>query len=209
MATTGWDINSYTTRAKLLWHDNLSKWTQMSLETLRSWLPGIYSNRAQAHADPAWFIPVRLWYVLVDQLFATGVGFFTEQVSEHTPNQPYRSRVLQLLDQPLRLENYRLRDQDRWSGAAQDPTRLARLTLQDLIYLPDCTISLTQEANRYMGKIAGKGCRLSPESTSYVQIEFELTARTFISLDRGFDCATDAQVWGTKAGPYHYQKMAP
>ncbi len=178
------------------------------LATIRHWLSGTYSNRQQAMAEPVWFIPVTLWYVPVDGLFSEGVGFFTEQVSEHTPAQPYRARVLQLLENPLRFENYRLKDQAVWAGASKHPERLSSLTSEHLELLPGCTIYLERKDNCYLGKMKeDQGCRLSSDSTSCVQIEFELTDTAFITLDRGFDLATNVQVWGSKGGPYHYLKQ--
>jgi CpeT protein len=178
------------------------------LSTIRHWLAGTYSNRQQAMAEPVWFIPVTLWYVLVEGLFSEGVGFFTEQVNEHTPEQPYRTRVLQLLENPLRLENYRLKDQAAWAGAATKTGRLQTLSPDDLELLPGCTIELQCKDNRYFGTMKeGQGCRLSPDSTSYVRIEFELTDTALITLDRGFDLVTNTQVWGSKGGAYHYLKQ--
>jgi CpeT protein len=178
------------------------------LSTIRDWLAGTYSNRQQAMAEPVWFIPVTLWYIPVEGLFSEGVGFFTEQVNEHTP-QPYRTRVLQLLENPLRLENYRLKDQAAWAGAAARKERLQTLAPQDLELLPGCTIELERKDNCYFGTMKeGQGCRLSPDSTSYVRIEFELTDTAFTTLDQGFDLVTNAQVWGSKGGAYHYLKQA-
>jgi CpeT protein len=179
------------------------------LSTICHWLSGTYSNRQQAMAEPVWFIPVRLWYVPVPGLFSEGVGFFTEQVSEHTPEQPYRTRVLQLLENPLRFENYRFRDQTAWAGAAQRTERLQTLSPEDLELLPGCTIELERKDNGYFGAMKeGQGCRLSSNSTSYVRIEFELTDTAFITLDRGFDLVTNTQVWGSRGGAYHYLKQA-
>jgi CpeT protein len=70
------------------------------------------------------------------------------------------------------------------------------------------TIYLERKDDCYRGKMKeGQGCRLSSDSTSFVQIEFELTDTAFITLDRAFDPITHAQVWGSKGGPYHYLKQ--
>jgi hypothetical protein len=163
-------------------------------ETVRTWLAGTYSNRDQAMDQPVWFSPVTLWYVSLSDLFAEGWGFFTEQVNQHTPNDFYRSRVLQLLDHPLRLENYKLRDQQAWMGASQDAARLAQLKLTDLDLLPGCTLYLTPEAEGYRGRMApGLNCRLTPASTQAIEIDFFLTAAAFITTDRGIDMQTGRQ----------------
>lgn len=180
------------------------------LQTVREWLAGVYSNRQQAMDQPVWFTPVRLWYIPVQGLFSGGMGFFTEQVNEHTPDQPYRARVLHLTDHegPLRFENYRFKEQQAWAGAARAPERLSDLSTRVLEYLPGCTIYLESKENGFSAKMrAGSGCRLSAESSSYVEISFELTSTAFITLDRGFDLTTGEQVWGSRAGAYHYVKL--
>lgn len=179
------------------------------LQTIREWLAGVYSNRQQAMDQPVWFIPVRLWYIPVQGLFSEGMGFFTEQVNEHTPDQPYRSRVLHLTDHegPLRFENYRFRDQQAWAGATRAPERLADLSTRVLEHLPGCTIYLESKVNSFSAKMTGRGCRLSAESSSYVEISFELTPTAFVTLDRGFDLTSGEQVWGSRAGAYHYVKL--
>jgi CpeT protein len=179
------------------------------LETIRTWLSGTFSSRAQAMEQPVWFIPVRLWYIPVDHLFETGIGFFAEQTSEHL-NSPYRSRVLQLLSDPLRLENYRFKDQKAWAGSATHPERLKTLALSDLVHLPGCRILLSKVGETYQGEMAdATRCRIAETDESYVRIEFSLDKTCFLTLDQGFNCETGAQTWGSRSGPYQYMKIAP
>lgn len=179
------------------------------LERVQTWLTGTYSNRQQALDQPVWFIPVTLWYVPLPQLFDRGIGFFTEQINQHFPDQFYRSRVLQLLEDPLRLENYKLNDQSTWLGTSQDRDRLAQLGPGDLEWLPECTLMLEWRQGILHGAMRSDAiCKLTPESTTQIQIEFELTATTFTTLDRGVDMTTSQQVWGSSAGPYRYVKVS-
>lgn len=178
------------------------------LERVQAWLAGTYSNRQQAMAQPVWFVPVTLWYIPLPHLFDQGVGFFTEQINEHFPETFYRSRVLQLLPHPLRLENYKLRHQQTWLGASQDPIWLGRLTQADLELLPGCTLFLDrQDDGSFYGEMAPDAiCKLTPDGHTLIEIEFELTATTFTTLDRGIDEKTGEQTWGSMAGPYRYIK---
>ncbi|MDX2273624.1 MAG: chromophore lyase CpcT/CpeT [Cyanobacteriota bacterium] len=198
--------------------NNLSQ-NQVDLLRVTKWLVGTYSNRQQALDQAVWFIPVTLWYAEVPHLFAEGIGFFTEQVNQHKPQDYYRSRVLQLLGDPLRLENYKLRDQSMWAGASQDPQKLSQLKASDCEWLEGCTINLTyvpqaisaelaDPSDSYFGNMQpGGACCLSPQDRGYIEIEFQLTADHFITLDRGFDKVTGQQTWGSKAGAYHYRKQ--
>jgi len=180
----------------------------MSFEQVAQWLPGTYSNREQALEQPVWFIPVTLWYVPLPHLFESGLGFFTEQVNQHRPQEFYRSRVLQLLDHPLRLENYRLREQGAWAGASQDPQRLAQLRQQDLIFLPNCTLWLTMAEDHIHGAMdPQRECCLSDDADSRIEITFDLYADAFHTLDRGFQRQSGEQVWGSRAGPYRYRRV--
>ena len=177
------------------------------LDLVRDWLAGTYSNRQQAMDQPVWFIPVTLWYIPLPQLFDQGCGFFTEQINQHFPDKFYRSRVLQLLDDPLRLENYKLKDQSIWLGASQDQDHLLELTVVDLEWLPECTIFLQRQNESFHGAMGSEAaCKLTPESTTVIQIEFDLTATTLTTLDRGIDQTTGQQTWGSSAGPYQYLK---
>lgn len=180
----------------------------MSFQQVARWLAGTFSNREQALDQPVWFIPVTLWYVPLPHLFAEGLGFFTEQVNQHRPQEFYRSRVLQLLDQPLRLENYRLRDQKAWAGASRDPDKLAHLRQEDVIWLPDCTIWLTVAADHIHGAMdPQRECCLSPDADTRIEIEFDLYPDGLYTLDRGFKRGSREQVWGSRAGAYRYQRV--
>ncbi|GAB4210777.1 MAG: chromophore lyase CpcT/CpeT [Synechococcales cyanobacterium] len=182
---------------------------EADLQRVQHWLAGVYSNREQALDQPVWFIPVQLWYIPVPTLFAEGMGFFTEQIQQPRPDEFYRSRVLHLLDYPLRLENYRLREQSRWAGASRDPHVLAHLRPEDLIGLPSCTLYLTVEADRIHGAMdPQQECCLSPDADSRIEIEFDLFADAFHTLDRGFKRDSQEQVWGSRAGAYRYQRLA-
>jgi hypothetical protein len=179
-------------------------------EQVIHWLEGTYSNREQALEDPVWYIPVTLWYVKLPGLFEQGMGFFTEQVNQHTPQAFYRSRVLQLMRDPLRLENYKLKDQAAWAGASQQAERLGQLTPTDLDLLPDCTIYLTPNADQIEGRMnPGHRCKLNPTDRVAIEISFELYADRFLTLDRGIDIATGRQTWGSKLGSYDYRKQGP
>lgn len=178
------------------------------VETIQSWLSGVYTNQEQARQDPVFYIPVTLWYVPVLHVFPTGVGFFTEQINQHFPETFYRSRVLHLLTDPLRFENYKFKEQARWAGASQDPDRLSQIQVGVMERLNGCTIFLEQRDGSYHGKMQpGLGCKLSPEADSAVEIEFDLTPTAFITMDRGIHLQTGEQTWGSKAGPYHYLKQ--
>ncbi len=177
-------------------------------ERVAAWLAGTYSNRDQAMADPVWYVPVTLWYVRLPSLFDQGIGFFTEQVNQHTPQQYYRSRVVQVLEDPLRLESHKLRHPSAWAGAAQDPVKLAQLSPVDLELLVDCTLTLTDHGDHFRGQMSpGHPCRLNPGDAVAIEICFDLYPNRFLTLDRGIEIATGKQTWGSRSGPYDYRKL--
>lgn len=179
----------------------------LSLEMVATWLAGTYSNREQAMEDPVWYIPVTLWYVPVPRLFSTGLGFFTEQVNQHTPTNYYRSRVLHLLPDPWRLENYKLLDQPAWAGASQNAEHLRRLTSGDCTKLEHCTIFLDPRQDHVHGSMQpGRRCQLNPGDPAAVEITFDLYPHRFLTLDRGINISTGEQTWGSRYGPYDYSK---
>ncbi|MEM9512231.1 MAG: CpcT/CpeT family chromophore lyase, partial [Cyanobacteria bacterium P01_E01_bin.48] len=60
----------------------------------------------------------------------------------------------------------------------------------------------------FRGKsIPGKTCRIHRKGRStYLVSEFELTETTFQSLDIGLDFETDEMIWGSRMGPFQFDK---
>ena len=53
----------------------------------------------------------------------------------------------------------------------------------------------------------GKNCLVTRNGNeTYLDNSFEIDDQKLISLDRGYDPITDELVWGSVAGPFHFQR---
>jgi len=174
-------------------------------------LAGEFDNREQAIADPTWFVHLRLWHRPLPFLMDGCPALFAEQANILYVDQPYRQRVLILqpaADALGQVEYRALQHPEQWRGAGADATLLQRLQPEDLVPLPGCILTLTQQAQRF-------SAQPPPEARCYFQYDgktrqvilgFELEGDRFRSFDRGVDPETGKGLWGALMGPYEFVK---
>ncbi|NJL48923.1 MAG: chorismate mutase [Leptolyngbyaceae cyanobacterium SM2_5_2] len=187
------------------------------LTRLAEYLAGEFDNKAQALAEPAWYLHLRVWNrPLPRSVFAEGYGFFIEQISVASGAAPYRQRILHLTqrDETLWGQYYGLKDPLAFQGSSTAPERLIDLTPQDLIPLPTCGLSVDFDPGtlKYSARLpAGTLCCITYQGqASYISLGFDLgpqspTADHSIALsvyDRGVDPATGKTTWGPQMGPF-------
>ncbi|MDX2239363.1 MAG: chromophore lyase CpcT/CpeT [Leptolyngbyaceae cyanobacterium bins.302] len=182
------------------------------ITTLARWMAADFSNQAQAFENPPFFAHIRVCMRPLPLELLSGVSFFVEQAYDYNLNDPYRLRVLRLIiqDNRIEIENYSVRDEKEFYGAARDPKRLASLTLDRLEQLPGCNMQVEWTGRSFKGKVQpGKACMVVRKGlTTYLDSEFEIDADQFISLDRGRDPETDEHIWGSVAGPFEFVRWA-
>ncbi len=103
-------------------------------------LSGVFSNEAQAVANPPLFASIQVVFRPTPRL-APG-SLLLEQAYALDPGQPYRIRVLRVRhrqEQGLIIENWALQDEERFYGATMEPERLVHIQQQDLTLLQGCT----------------------------------------------------------------------
>jgi hypothetical protein len=142
----------------------------------------------------------------------SGVSFFVEQAYDYMLNDPYRLRVLKLLVQGdrIEIENYTVQDEQDFYGASRDLKRLQQLSLDRLEKLPGCNMIVDWTGHSFKGHVEpGKACMVVRKGkTTYLDSEFEIDEKRFISLDRGRDPETDEHIWGSVAGPFEFVRVA-
>ena len=123
-------------------------------------------------------------------------------------NQPYRLRVikLSLVEDRIELENYKVKEQEKFYGASRDPELLSTLTPDLIEKMDGCDMDVTWTGNSFLGKIKpGKACIVERKGkVTYLDNSFEITENKLISYDRGRDPETDELVWGSVAGPFEF-----
>ncbi|MDH6106573.1 chromophore lyase CpcT/CpeT [Anabaenopsis tanganyikae CS-531] len=180
----------------------------MDLTTLARWMAADFSNQAQAFENPPFFAHIRVCMRPLPVELLSGVSLFVEQAYDYMLNDPYRVRVLKLVNagDRIEIENYTVKSEENFYGASRDLPRLQTLTKDCLEKLPGCNMIVEWSGNSFKGKVEpGKGCIVFRKGQkTYLDSEFEIDEHKFISLDRGRDLDTNQHIWGSVAGPFYF-----
>ncbi|MGJ3244813.1 MAG: chromophore lyase CpcT/CpeT [Elainellaceae cyanobacterium] len=178
------------------------------ITTLARWMAADFSNQAQAFENPPLFAHIRVCMRPLPIDLLSGISFYVEQAYDYMVNNPYRARVIKLIehDGHIEIENYRLDDDVKFHGASRDRDRLQSLSVSALHKMDGCNMIVEWTGTRFKGKVEpGKECMVVRKGrTTYLDSEFEIDDQVFISLDRGRDPDTDEHVWGSLAGAFHF-----
>lgn len=182
------------------------------IATLARWMAADFSNQAQAFENPPFFAHIRVCMRPLPLNLLSGVSLLVEQAYDYSLNDPYRLRVLKLLETNghLEIENYLVHPEAQFYGAARDQPRLASLKVEQLEKLPSCNMIVEWTGHSFKGHVEpGKACMVVRKGqTTYLDSEFEIDDQQFISHDRGRDPETDEHIWGALAGPFHFVRWA-
>ncbi len=178
---------------------------------LTQWMAADFSNQPQAIENPPFFAHIQVCMRPLPQGFQPGISLYLEQAYNFQLQSPYRVRVLHFIqrEEDVLLENYKVKDEEKFYGAARDRTKLLTLTPKDLEPMNGCDIIVRQEGNSFRGKVEpGKKCMvLRKGMNTYLDNEFIVTADHMTSYDRGRDPETDKLMWGSVAGPFEFDKL--
>ncbi|MCL1467594.1 chromophore lyase CpcT/CpeT [Argonema galeatum] len=182
------------------------------LATLARLMAADFSNQAQAFENPPFYAHIRVCMRPLPLEVLSGVGFFVEQAYDYTLNNPYRVRVLKLLNtgKHIEIENYTVKEEEKFYGASRDKKQLQNLKADQLEKLPGCNMIVEWTGSCFKGRVEpGKSCMVFRNGrNTYLDSEFEIDEEKFISLDRGRDPETDEHIWGSVAGPFYFVRWA-
>ncbi|MBD1825440.1 chromophore lyase CpcT/CpeT [Cyanobacteria bacterium FACHB-DQ100] len=182
------------------------------IATLARWMAADFSNQLQAFENPPMYAHIRVCMRPLPLDVLGGVGFFVEQAYDYMLNDPYRLRVLKLIDRNgyIEIENYQVRDEQKLYGASRDLNRLKELKADQLEKLPGCNMIVEWTGSSFKGRVEpGKACMVTRKGKeTYLDSEFEIDGERFTSLDRGRDPETDEHVWGSVAGAFEFVRWA-
>ena len=190
--------------------------TSFLLKTLATYLAGEFENKAQAAADPTWFVHLRLWQRPVPNLSNEHVfTLFLEQTSPVSDKPPYRQRVLQLTNQAGQLqgEYFALKQPLQFLGAGLRPELLGSLSMDDLVSLPNSVAPIqsqtlgTADYQFQAALLDGKYCSFEVGgSRKYVYLGFDVARKkSAVELkiyDKGINPDTGQGLWGALMGPF-------
>ena len=182
------------------------------IATLARWMAADFSNQEQAFENPPFFAHIRVCMRPLPWEFLSGMSFFVEQAYDYMLNSPYRVRVLKLIDagERIEVENYTVKQEEKFYGASRDPQRLKTLASTQLEKLPGCNMVVEWTGHSFKGKVEpGKVCIVFRKGqNTYLDSEFEIDQDKFISLDRGLDPETNEYIWGSVAGPFYFVRWS-
>ncbi|GAB4226015.1 MAG: chromophore lyase CpcT/CpeT [Stanieria sp.] len=169
-----------------------------------------FSNQEQAFENPPFFAHIRVCMRPLPDSLLDGTSLFLEQAYDYMLNRPYRLRVFKLsvVEDRIELENYKVKEEEKFYGASRDRDRLNNLTPDLIEKLPGCDMNVIWKNNSFHGEIKpGKACIVERQGkTTYLDNSFIINQQTLISYDRGRDPDTDELVWGSLAGPFHFKR---
>jgi hypothetical protein len=179
---------------------------------LARWMAADFSNQEQAFENPPFFAHIRVCMRPLPTGFLSGVSFYVEQAYDYMLNQPYRSRILNLITQGdhIEIENYTLKDAEKYYGAARDRNLLQQISPDMIEKLPGCNMVVRWTGHSFWGEVEpGKACMVMRNGkNTYLDSTFEIDGEKFISHDRGRDPENDEHVWGSVAGPFYFVRWA-
>jgi hypothetical protein len=176
--------------------------------TLARWMAADFSNQQQAWENPPFFAHVRVGMRPLPVKFLSGVSLFVEQAYDYMLDDPYRVRVLNIIQvgDRIEIENYKVKSEDQFYNASRHPEKLSALTPEHLEKLPGCNMIVEWTGNSFKGSVEpGKACMVvRGGKTTYLDSTFEIDEERFIAHDRGRDPETDEHLWGALAGPFYF-----
>ena len=179
--------------------------------TLARWMASDFSNQEQAYANPPFFAHIRVCMRPLPSDFLDGASLFLEQAYDYALDQPYRLRVikLSLVGDRIELENYKVKEQEKFYGASRNPELLRTLTPELIEKMSGCDMDVTWIGNSFQGQIKpGKACIVERKGKiTYLDNSFVITDNKLTSYDRGRDHETDELVWGSIAGPFEFHPV--
>jgi len=185
----------------------------VKLTTLTQWLIGEFENATQAQAQPTWFVHIHLWHRLLPVKIDGQLAIFAEQAPMIKLDQPYRQRLLVLKSSADRDrligQYYGFKEPSKFRGAGANPSLLDRFVATDLIPLPGCALTISQQSDRFIAQPEpGSKCLFEYDGKiRQVVLGFEVSSAELHSFDRGVDPDTGKGLWGALIGPYEYQKL--
>ncbi len=178
------------------------------ITTLARWMAADFSNQEQAFANPPLFAHIRVCMRPLPESLLEGTSLFLEQAYDFMLDRPYRLRILKLsvVDGQIELENYKVKEEEKFFGASRNPEKLKHLTADLIEKLPGCDMTVEWTGNCFKGQVKpGKACIVERKGKiTYLDNSFEIDEEKLISYDRGRDPETDELIWGSIAGPFHF-----
>lgn len=174
-----------------------------ALQEFARLLIGEFSSKEQSLQDTT-YLNIHLSMSRIWDEDKSAIWLYVEQAMDAKREKPYRQRVYKL-NHPRKdiftSEIYTLKNQERFIGLQNDPTKRTMIT-PDMIELKDgCTVTMNKSIGIYIGGTDADKCPSDLRGASYATTKIILKENMLESWDQGFD-KNGVQVWGATKGGY-------
>ncbi len=174
-----------------------------ALQEFARMLIGEFSSKEQSLQDTT-YLNIHLSMSRIWDEDKSAIWLYVEQAMDAKREKPYRQRVYKL-NHPRKdiftSEIYTLKNQERFIGLQNDPTKRTMIT-PDMIELKDgCTVTMNKSIGIYIGGTDADKCPSDLRGASYATTKIILKENMLESWDQGFD-KNGVQVWGAIKGGY-------
>ena len=187
--------------------------TTTDIENFAKILAGCYDNIDQSQQNPKDFARIHIYFRPLPWDIFNGIGFYSEQVYEYAPWEPYRQGIhnLEVLDEIFVVNNFGFDNAHRIAGAGKNPSLLKHINKNNLSQRCGCSMHFRENLpGNYIGSVEpGKNCLVPRDGKiTYLVSEVEVNEHQWISRDRGYDPKTDQQIWGSEHGKLVFKRIA-
>lgn len=186
-----------------------------------SWFEGRFDNDHQVFFAEALGVPEDARHERIHSIFRPvklpEIGehvFYVEQYANADPSDLYRQRLYVFTPHyetgEIRLDILAPHGAEALAGAHLDPSRLAGLTMDDLIAYPQCAVYWRRQENQYVGETRRGECRIEStrsDRTLVIEDDLVLTPGAIWIRDRA-ETADGDYVYGNTAGIPHKLRRA-
>ena len=175
-------------------------------------ISGVFSNKEQALNNPKNFahiqIHIRPLFFKTYKCFA----FYSEQRYQHDIWNPYRQSINKLSHEKeiFILSNYKIEDQERFTGSALDISLLDKISKYKLYEKSGCSMYFREtKKGNFSGSIES-GCKCYIQygkDKTYLKSEVKVNKNNLITEDSGYKIETGKKIWGSDFGPLIFKKI--
>ncbi len=176
------------------------------VEEVVSHLVGVMDTSAQAEVNPQ-RVKVQMTTCKLElKGEVDSIYLYQEQALAEKLNQPYRQRILHLIDLEdgqVESKSYKLTNEKQWIGFCNQPASSRMLNKSDLGDSV-CSVFLRPVITIYIGETPPEGCPANVRGAVKITNKIILHKLGMDTFDRGFD-AEGNQVWGAVNDSYQFR----
>ena len=175
-------------------------------------ISGVFSNKEQALDNPKKFAHIQIHIRPLFHKTYKCFAFYSEQRFQHDIWNPYRQSINKLSHEKetFILSNYKIEEQERFSGGALDISLLDNISKYKLYKKSGCSMYFREtKPGDFLGTIES-GCKCYIQygkDKTYVKSKVSVNKNSLICEDSGYEIESNKKVWGSDFGPLIFKKI--